>query len=93
MTVALRYLLDTNICIYIAKRRPVEVARHFAAAKTGEMAISVITYGELLYGAAKSQTPEQSLAKFAATRLGTGLCGRRHRRCCRWRPGGTCRAA
>jgi tRNA(fMet)-specific endonuclease VapC len=49
-----RYLLDTNICIYIRQRRPEEVLRRFRKLRPGEAALSVITYGELLYGAAKS---------------------------------------
>lgn len=61
-----RYLLDTNICIYIAKHHPAEVAERFAQARPGEMAISVITYGELRYGAEKSQMPEKALAKINA---------------------------
>ncbi len=49
-----RFLLDTNICIYIRQRRPDEVARRFRSLHPGEAAVSVITYGELLYGAFKS---------------------------------------
>jgi tRNA(fMet)-specific endonuclease VapC len=48
------YLLDTNICIYIRQRKPEEVLRRFRKLRPGEAALSVITYGELLYGAAKS---------------------------------------
>jgi tRNA(fMet)-specific endonuclease VapC len=49
-----RYLLDTNICIYIRQKRPEEVLHRFRKLRPGEAALSVITYGELLYGAAKS---------------------------------------
>jgi tRNA(fMet)-specific endonuclease VapC len=49
-----RYLLDTNICIYIRQKRPEEVLRRFRKLHPGEAVLSVITYGELLYGAAKS---------------------------------------
>jgi tRNA(fMet)-specific endonuclease VapC len=49
-----RYLLDTKICIYIRQKRPEEVLSRFRKLRPGEAAISVITYGELLYGAAKS---------------------------------------
>jgi tRNA(fMet)-specific endonuclease VapC len=49
-----RYLLDTNICIYIRQKRPEEVLRRFRKLRPGEAVLSVITYGELLYGAAKS---------------------------------------
>ncbi len=50
-----RYLLDTNICIYIRQNRPEEVLRRFQKLRPGEAALSVITYGELLYGARKSE--------------------------------------
>jgi len=50
-----RYLLDTNICIYIRKERPEEVLRRFRKLRPGEAVLSVITYGELLYGAVKSE--------------------------------------
>jgi tRNA(fMet)-specific endonuclease VapC len=55
-----RYLLDTNICIYIAKRHPPEVARQFERLHPGDVGISLITYGELLFGAEKSQQPERA---------------------------------
>ena len=58
---AARYLLDTNICIYIRKQRPPEVLRRFEKLKAGEAVLSAITYGELRYGAAKSQQREQAL--------------------------------
>jgi len=49
-----RYLLDTNICIYIRQKRPEGVLRRFRKLRPGEAVLSVITYGELLYGATKS---------------------------------------
>jgi len=52
---ALRYLLDTNICIYIARHRPEEVLERFDRLQPGEVAMSTITYGELCYGACKSR--------------------------------------
>ncbi len=58
-----RYLLDTNICIYIRQKRPDEVLHRFSRLKPGEAAISVITYGELLYGAAKSVQRQTALEK------------------------------
>ena len=50
----LRYLLDTNICIYIARQRPPEVAKRFARLAVGSVGMSLITFGELRYGAEKS---------------------------------------
>jgi tRNA(fMet)-specific endonuclease VapC len=58
-----RYLLDTNICIYIRQKRPEEVLRRFRKLRPGEAAISVITYGELLYGAAKSSPKATALER------------------------------
>jgi tRNA(fMet)-specific endonuclease VapC len=58
-----RYLLDTNICIYIRQRRPDEVLRRFQKLRPGEAVLSVITYGELLYGAAKSAQPREALER------------------------------
>src|SRR5215469_1394333 len=58
-----RYLLDTNICIYIRQKRPDEVLRRFRKLRPGEAALSVITYGELLYGAAKSQQRATALER------------------------------
>jgi tRNA(fMet)-specific endonuclease VapC len=49
-----RFLLDTNICIYIRQKRLAGVLRRFRRLQPGEAALSVITYGELLYGAARS---------------------------------------
>lgn len=51
---AMRFLLDTNICIYVQRKRPPEVLARFSKLKAGEAVISVITWGELLYGAEKS---------------------------------------
>lgn len=41
---ALGYLLDTNICIYVARRRPPEVLAHFARLRPGEVGKH---YGEI----------------------------------------------
>ncbi|MDE2173694.1 MAG: type II toxin-antitoxin system VapC family toxin [Betaproteobacteria bacterium] len=57
----LRYLLDTNIVIYVIKRRPMEVLAAFNA-NSARMAISVITLSELLHGAEKSSRPSANLA-------------------------------
>lgn len=65
MVVSLRYLLDTNICIYIAKRKPAEVYQRFSLLNVGELGISLITFGELRYGAEKSQHREMALQKLA----------------------------
>lgn len=58
-----RYMLDTNICIYIAKEHPQEVKAHFERLKPGQLVMSAITYGELSYGASKSSQKAKALAQ------------------------------
>ena len=56
-----RYLLDTNICIYIRRKKPEEVLQRFRTLRLGEAVLSVITFGELVYGAEKSVQREAAL--------------------------------
>ena len=56
----LRHMLDTNIVIYVIKRRPPEVREVFNR-QHGRMAISAITLAELVHGAEKSQFPARNL--------------------------------
>jgi len=63
----MRYLLDTNICIYLIKKRPSEVLERFRQHSPQDVAISVITLLELQYGVEKSQyrqRSENALARF-----------------------------
>ncbi|MBN8443275.1 MAG: type II toxin-antitoxin system VapC family toxin [Thauera sp.] len=57
----LRVLLDTNIVIYVIKRRPLSALKLFNE-HAGQMAISSITLAELFHGAEKSNAPARSLA-------------------------------
>jgi tRNA(fMet)-specific endonuclease VapC len=57
----LQYFLDTNICIYIAKQKPLSVLHKFEQLVVGQVAMSTITYGELLYGAQKSHHPRLAM--------------------------------
>jgi len=59
---ALLYLLDTNTCIYIRQKRPAKTRAHFDKLEVGEMGMSVITYGELVYGALKHDQPARALS-------------------------------
>jgi len=59
---AVRYLLDTNICIYIAKHNPPIVRERFARHTVDELVMSVVTLGELRFGAEKSQFRERAIA-------------------------------
>lgn len=50
----MRYMLDTNICIYVIKRRPPEVIEALRAHEAAGLGISCVTVAELEYGVAKS---------------------------------------
>ncbi|MDQ1404493.1 MAG: tRNA(fMet)-specific endonuclease VapC [Acidobacteriaceae bacterium] len=56
-----RYMLDTNFCIYLRQNRPPEVTTRFRQMQHGDAVISVITYGELHYGAERSQQRTHAL--------------------------------
>jgi tRNA(fMet)-specific endonuclease VapC len=58
---ALRYLLDTNICIYIAKQRPPSVAKRFERLSVGDVGMALTTFGELRFGAEKSARRDAAL--------------------------------
>lgn len=58
------YMLDTNICIYIKKNKPLQVLEKFKNLSVGDAVISQITWGELQYGAHKSQYTEKVLQEF-----------------------------
>ncbi len=60
-----RYMLDTNICIYIQRQRPEKVLVRFQKLKPGDAAISVITWGELVYGAEKNKQRKKVLQLLA----------------------------
>ncbi|MCK9413480.1 MAG: type II toxin-antitoxin system VapC family toxin [Prolixibacteraceae bacterium] len=61
------YLLDTNICIYIIKKKPAEVFEKFKNLAIGDVGISSITLAELQYGIEKSSNSlknREALEKF-----------------------------
>ncbi len=63
----MKYLLDTNICIYIIKHSPPSVIKKFHTLIIGDIGISTITLSELEYGVAKSSHKsknEEALSKF-----------------------------
>lgn len=57
----LKYLLDTNIVIYTMKKRPPKVQKRFEA-HDGQMAISSVTYAELVFGCERSSDPKRNFA-------------------------------
>ncbi|RPJ82129.1 MAG: tRNA(fMet)-specific endonuclease VapC [Deltaproteobacteria bacterium] len=56
----LKYMLDTNIVIYVIKRKPLELLKTFNR-HAGRMSISSITLAELFHGVEKSTRPEHNL--------------------------------
>lgn len=50
----LKYMLDTNMCIYLMRQQPARVASRFAQCKVGDVGISAITFAELEYGVSVS---------------------------------------
>jgi tRNA(fMet)-specific endonuclease VapC len=62
-----RYMLDTDICIYISRHKPPEVKARFEQLKPGQIVMSAITYGELYYGASKSNQSDEALAALDLT--------------------------
>ncbi|ACV57650.1 type II toxin-antitoxin system tRNA(fMet)-specific endonuclease VapC [Alicyclobacillus acidocaldarius] len=58
----MRYLLDTNMCIYLINRRNPALIERFRQYRTGDIGVSVITVAELMYGIAKSRHPERNRA-------------------------------
>lgn len=56
----MKFLLDTNICIYIIKQKPAKVLEKFKRLHPSDVGISSITLAELEYGIAKSQQSEKN---------------------------------
>jgi tRNA(fMet)-specific endonuclease VapC len=71
---AVRYLLDTNTCIYIAKHNPPAVRERFARHAASDLAMSVVTFGELRFGAEKSQSKEKACAAIQQLRSRIEVC-------------------
>lgn len=56
----MKYLIDTNICIYVMNKRPKKIIQKFKQFEPGEIGISTITVSELQYGIAKSKHQERN---------------------------------
>ncbi|KVU54665.1 type II toxin-antitoxin system VapC family toxin [Burkholderia ubonensis] len=61
-----RYMLDTNMCIYLMKNQPEQVAKRFARYYVGDVVMSAITYAELEYGVAVCANPDRERRNLAA---------------------------
>jgi tRNA(fMet)-specific endonuclease VapC len=55
------YMLDTNICIYMIKQQPKSVLEKFESLSVGSVAMSLVTLGELEYGALRSNNSEKAM--------------------------------
>ncbi len=63
-----RFMLDTNMCIYLIKNQPETVAQRFASCFVGDVVMSAVTYAELEFGVLMSRRPARErriLAKLA----------------------------
>jgi tRNA(fMet)-specific endonuclease VapC len=58
----MKYMLDTNICIYIIKQNPIQVKEKFETISAGDICISSITVAELAYGIEKSRHQDRNRA-------------------------------
>ncbi len=61
-----RYMLDTNMVIYLMKNQPEVVARRFAQCFVGDVVMSAITFAELEYGVAVCRNPAQERLRLAS---------------------------
>lgn len=61
----MKYLLDTNICIYLIRQRPASVLQEMAKQQIGDVGISSVTVAELQFGVDKSAQPERNGAALA----------------------------
>lgn len=69
----LKFMLDTNIVIYVIKRKPLEVLETFNR-YAGQMCISSITLAELFHGVEKSEMPERNLKEWKTLFLDWMCC-------------------
>ena len=56
----MRYVLDTNICIYLIKKKPARVMARFDELTVGDVGVSSVTVAELQFGVHKSRYPERN---------------------------------
>jgi len=61
-----KYLLDTNVCVFVIRRKPASVLARLEGHSADDIGISTVTLAELRYGADKSQRPAQNHAALDA---------------------------
>jgi tRNA(fMet)-specific endonuclease VapC len=62
----MEYMLDTNTCIYLIKKNPLKVLKHFKSHTVGDIGLSAITLAELRFGVSRSQHAEKNRQALAA---------------------------
>jgi tRNA(fMet)-specific endonuclease VapC len=65
----MKYMLDTNICVFLIRTRPETVLNRLEKCRPGEVGISSVTLAELRYGAEKSLQVEKNLEALAGFTL------------------------
>jgi len=65
----MRYMLDTNICIYLLNAHPPQVIERFEKTQLGQIVVSVVTYAELRHGIERTPVVDRSAATHALQRL------------------------
>lgn len=65
----MRYMLDTNICIYLVNDHPLQVVQRFNATALGQVIMSVVTYAELCHGVERCIGTDRDAAAKALARL------------------------
>ena len=65
----MRYLLDTNICIYLLQAHPPQVVQRFKTTLLGDVLMSVVTYAELCHGVERCIGHDRDVAAQALSRL------------------------
>ena len=65
----MRYLLDTNICIYLMDVHPPQVVERFKKTTVGQVVTSVVTYAELRHGVERCPAVDRAAAEHALRRL------------------------
>ncbi|HOE42167.1 MAG TPA: type II toxin-antitoxin system VapC family toxin [Rhodoferax sp.] len=65
----MRYLLDTNFCVYLLDAHPPQVVQRFKTAALGQVGMSVVTYAELCHGVDRFVGAERDVAAKSLARL------------------------
>jgi tRNA(fMet)-specific endonuclease VapC len=65
----MRFLLDTNICIYLLKAHPLQVLERFKITPLGDVLMSVVTYAELMHGIERTPVEDRAAANQALQRF------------------------